>query len=556
MSMPILVQIGAGNIGRGFVAPLFTASGWEVVFVDVNQPLVEAVNQRRRYQVTEVDNEGSSTVMVAPVRALHGDDRAAVAAVLASADLVATAVGLSALPCLGGLLAAAAQSRGSRPLDILVCENGLDAHEQLRAAVAEVDVRAADRLGFVRTSIGKMIPAPEADADLLDIAVEPYGNLPVERAAFRGAVPAVRGIDAAEDFELIIRQKLYLHNLTHASLAYSGARKGYTTIAECVSDSKLASSVRSAGFEAAEALARAHGRSEVERARLRRENRDLVEDLLQRYSNRRLHDPVARVGRDPWRKLAADDRVVGAARLCLAQGVHPTAIFRHLLDACAWQPQADDPQAQRWRDLQARGPLALITAITGLPRTDPVMQRLRETLHDQRRHAAVRTLKAAGVVVMPTEAATLEIADYGLDRCEQFGLAILVYVNTERCCAQELVMTPAQICPEHRHPPVAGEVGKEATLRCRFGEVHLFVPGHKLDSGEKEFALRLVPADKHATLTMFKHIHLTPGGQYTLPPNTLHWFVAGPQGAVISAFSTRSRDEADIFTDPDIRRFE
>jgi D-lyxose ketol-isomerase len=86
--------------------------------------------------------------------------------------------------------------------------------------------------------------------------------------------------------------------------------------------------------------------------------------------------------------------------------------------------------------------------------------------------------------------------------------------------------------------------------------VHLFVPGHKLDSGEKEFALRLVPADKHATLTMFKHIHLTPGSQYTLPPNTLHWFVAGPQGAVISAFSTRSRDEADIFTDPDIRRFE
>ena len=552
--MPTLVQIGAGNIGRGFVAPLFTASGWEVVFVDVNQPLVDALNQRGRYQVTEVDNHGASAVVVSPVRALHGADQTAVTAALASADLVATAVGLGALSRLGGLLAAAAQARGGRPLDILVCENGLDAHERLRAAVVAVDPQAATQLGFVRTSIGRMIPAPEANADLLDIAVEPYGNLPVERVAFRGGVPAVRGIDAAEDFDLIIRQKLYLHNLTHASLAYSGARKGYTTIAECVSDTKLAAAVRSAGFEAAEALARAHGQSEVERARLRRENRDLVEDLLERYSNRQLNDPVVRVGRDPWRKLAADDRIVGAARLCVAQGVHPTAILRHLLDACAWQPQADEPQALRWRELQARGPLALLAAVTALPRTDPLMQQLRETLLDQRRHAAVKTLKAAGVVVTPAEAAVFEIADFGLDRFEQYGLAILVYVNTERCCAKELVMTPGQICPEHRHPSVAGELGKEETFRCRAGEVHLFVPGHKQGSGEQEFALRLVPPDKHAAVTMFKHIHLTPGTQYTLAPNTPHWFVAGPQGAVVSEFSTRSRDEADIFTDPEIRR--
>ena len=552
--MPTLVHIGAGNIGRGFVAPLFTASGWEVVFVDVNQRLVDELNRRGQYQVTEVDNDGASAIVVAPVRALHGADVAAVAAAMATADLVSTAVGLGVLDRLGGVLAAAARARGGRPLDVLVCENGLDAHERLRAAVVAVDPDAAAQLGFVRTSIGRMIPAPETNADLLDIAVEPYGNLPVERMAFRGDVPAVRGIDAADDFDLIIRQKLYLHNLTHASLAYSGARKGYATIAECVADTKLAASVRSAGFEAAEALARAHGRTDVERARIRRENRDLVEDLLERYGNRRLNDPVGRVGRDPWRKLAADDRVVGAARLCLAQGVHPTAILRHLLDACAWKPSADEPQAARWRELQARGPMAQIAAVTSLPFTEPLMQQLSETLLDQRRHAAVKTLKAAGVVVTPAEAAAFEIADFGLARFEQYGLAILVYVNTERCCAKELVMTPGQICPEHRHPAIDGELGKEETFRCRAGEVHLFVPGHKQDSGEKDFALRLVPADKHTTVTMFKHIHLTPGDQYTLKPNTPHWFVAGSQGAVVSEFSTRSRDEADVFTDPEIRR--
>ena len=558
--MPTLVHIGAGNIGRGFVAPLFTAAGWTVVFIDVNQQLVEELNRRGSYRVREVDNEGEEVVRVAPVKAIHGADAAAVTAALAGADLASTAVGLGVLDRLGTVFAAAVAKR-ERPLDVLVCENGLDAHERLRAAVAKADPAAATRIGFVRTSIGRMIPAPSSvdgaegeEVDLLDIAVEPYGNLPVERSAFLGAVPAVRGIDGAEDFDLIIRQKLYLHNLTHACLAYSGARKGYATIPQCATDTRLAASVRSAGFEAAEALARAHGRTEVERARLRRENRDLVEDLLERYGNRRLNDPVARVGRDPWRKLAADDRIVGAARLCLAQGVHPTAIMRHLLDACAWQPAADEPQAARWRELQTRGPIAILTAVTGLPATEPLMQQVRETILDQRRAAAVKTLRAANVVVTPAEASALEIADFGLDRFEQFGLAILVYVNTERCCAKELVMLPGQLCPEHRHPPLEGEPGKEETFRVRAGEVDLFLPGHKKDSDEKASALRHVPADKHGAMTVFRRVHLAPGDQYTLKPNTPHWFVAGSQGAVVSEFSTRSRDEADIFTDPEIQR--
>lgn len=555
--MPTLVHIGAGNIGRGFVAPLFTAAGWTVVFIDVNQRLVDEINRRGSFRVREVDNEGEEVVRVSPVKAIHGADATAVAAALANADLASTAVGVGVLNRLGGVFAAAVTQR-DRPLDVLVCENGLDAHERLRAAVVAVDPAAAARIGFVRTSIGRMIPAPSpadgVEVDLLDIAVEPYGNLPVERSAFLGAVPAVRGIDGAQDFDLIIRQKLYLHNLTHACLAYSGARKGYATIPQCAADTRLVASVRSAGFEAAEALARAHGHTDVERARLRRENRDLVEDLLERYGNRRLNDPVARVGRDPWRKLASDDRIVGAARLCLAQGVHPTAIMRHLLDACAWQPADDEPQSSRWRELQMRGPLAILTAVTNLPASEPLMQQIRETILDQRRAAAVKALRTANVVVTPAEAGAIEIADFGLDRFEQFGLAILVYVNTERCCAKELVMLPGQICPEHRHPPIDGEPGKEETFRVRAGEVDLFLPGHKQDSDEKTSALRHVPADKHGAMTMYKRVHLAPGDQYTLKPNTPHWFVAGNQGAVVSEFSTRSRDEADIFTDPEIQR--
>jgi D-lyxose ketol-isomerase len=145
----------------------------------------------------------------------------------------------------------------------------------------------------------------------------------------------------------------------------------------------------------------------------------------------------------------------------------------------------------------------------------------------QERAAAM--LAEAGIVLTPGEREAIEVADFGLSRLEEVGLQVVVYANTERVCAKELVMFPRQTCPEHRHPPFGGEPGKEETFRCRSGLIHLHVEG----AGE---------------------IVLRPGEQYTVPPNTLHWFQAGDEGAIVSEFSTRSRDELDVFTDPQVAR--
>jgi D-lyxose ketol-isomerase len=138
-------------------------------------------------------------------------------------------------------------------------------------------------------------------------------------------------------------------------------------------------------------------------------------------------------------------------------------------------------------------------------------------------------LADAGIVVTAAERDTIEVADFGLGQLEQIGLQVLVYVNTERVCAKELVLFPGQACPEHRHPPGGGEPGKEETFRCRTGSVRVWVDGH----GEAV---------------------LRPGEQLTIPPDTLHWFQAGDEGAIVSEFSTRSRDDTDVFTDPRVRR--
>jgi D-lyxose ketol-isomerase len=151
----------------------------------------------------------------------------------------------------------------------------------------------------------------------------------------------------------------------------------------------------------------------------------------------------------------------------------------------------------------------------------------REERRDAQAYAAEQ-LTAAGIVLTVAERGAIEVADFGLSRLREQGLMLLVYVNTDRYCAKELVLYPEQECPEHRHPPFDGTPGKEETFRCRRGLVTLRVAG-------KELVLR-------------------PGDQRTIPPDTLHSFGAGPEGAVVTEFSSASRDDLDVFTDPSVRR--
>jgi D-lyxose ketol-isomerase len=148
--------------------------------------------------------------------------------------------------------------------------------------------------------------------------------------------------------------------------------------------------------------------------------------------------------------------------------------------------------------------------------------------HDEAVAYAAQQLAEAGVELTAEERGKIEVADFGLGNLWETGLMLLVYVNTDRYCAKELVLYPRQTCPEHRHPPFDGTPGKEETFRCRRGRVDLWIECQR--------------------------ITLRPGEQFTIPPDTLHWFQAGEEGAVVSEFSSTSRDDLDVFTDQRIVR--
>ncbi|HUU42456.1 MAG TPA: D-lyxose/D-mannose family sugar isomerase [Planctomycetota bacterium] len=162
---------------------------------------------------------------------------------------------------------------------------------------------------------------------------------------------------------------------------------------------------------------------------------------------------------------------------------------------------------------------------------------------------ATAFFEKAGIVMRPDELENIEIVELGLGEFERTGLAIVVYVNTERYCAKEMVLLPGQTCPEHRHPDVAGATGKMETFRCRWGEVYLYVPGEPAETPKAK-----LPEGSEHCYTVFHEIVLRPGEQYTIASDTLHWFQGGPEGAVVSEFSSRSRDESDVFTDARIQR--
>jgi mannitol-1-phosphate 5-dehydrogenase len=349
------VMFGAGNVGRGFLGQLFSESGYHVVFVDIDEPLIAALNAQGAYTIRLVDNQHTEEVRVAPVSALLSKQIATVAETLSRATLAATAVGARALPYIAPTLAAGialrAQQGLAQPLNIIVCENLKGAASVLRGLVQEhldAPTRAymAAHVGFVDTVIGRMVPElpPELKAqDPTLIIVEPYKELPVDRGGFVGEIPTIAGMQPCDNFPLYTARKLYLHNTGHAVLAYLGYRRGFELGYQALEDAIIRPILDAALEESLMGIVTLYDASE-------KWLRAHVADLTARFANRALADPVLRLARDPLRKLAPSDRLVGAARVAEATGVTPVNMAWGIAGALAF----DAPQDPLALELQTR----------------------------------------------------------------------------------------------------------------------------------------------------------------------------------------------------------
>ena len=321
------VMYGGGNIGRGFIGALFSASGYQVTFVDVAKPVVETLNREHCYPVRILSDKGHEDILVENVRAVDGNDGDAVAQAIAEADIMATAVGVNILKFIIPNLVAGIRRRmeqGGGPLNILICENLMDANKVLEKMLKEhLSAREQqwmdENIGLVEASIGRMVPVQTEemkDGDPMRVCVERYGFLPVDKAAFKGAVPEILNMVPFEPFDFYLKRKLYIHNMGHATCAYLGDILGLEYIYQAIDRDEVYIIVKNAMTESARALCKQYG---VPLEQIL----DHVEDLLQRFTNRALGDTCKRVGGDPTRKLSPADRLIGASKLALSLEMEP-----------------------------------------------------------------------------------------------------------------------------------------------------------------------------------------------------------------------------------------
>lgn len=192
------VMYGAGNIGRGFIGPLFSQSGYKVTFIDAIDSVVTALKEKGEYPVRYVSNEGSEETLIRNVTALHALQEDEVANAIAGCDILSTAVGVRALPLIIPNIVAGLRRRwnaGGAPLNIIICENLMNADRFVEGLIKErltesEQVLLDQTVGLVEASIGRMVPQQTEEmknGNPLRVCVERYAYLPVDRAAFKGA---------------------------------------------------------------------------------------------------------------------------------------------------------------------------------------------------------------------------------------------------------------------------------------------------------------------------------------------------------------------------------
>lgn len=364
------VHFGAGNIGRGFVAPFLRQSGYEVVFADVSDELIGALQAQPSYRVHEV-GEGGRDLVIDGYRAIdsrdHPDD---VVAEIAHADIVTTAVGARILQFVAPLIVAGLAQRpaDAEPLVVIACENAIGGTDMLAASVNELGGRM-DRAIWANCAIDRIVPEQRGG---LDVTLEAFWEWAVDRTPFGDAVPELAGVHWVDDLEPYIERKLFTVNTGHAATAYLGYARGIGTIAEALAVPEVAAEVRAVLAETSGLIVAKHDFTAEEQS-------DYVERTLARITDPELPDTCARVGRAPLRKIGRHDRFIEPAAQLAERGEACPNLLTAVGAALRFDP-ADDPEAVELQAALASGADAskLAAELCGIERRHPLHDDLAE----------------------------------------------------------------------------------------------------------------------------------------------------------------------------------
>ncbi|EGR0889561.1 mannitol-1-phosphate 5-dehydrogenase [Vibrio cholerae] len=377
------VHFGAGNIGRGFIGKLLADANIAVTFADVNEPLVDQLSHQQEYKVKVVGSECKMET-VSHVTAVNSASEALIERIIKT-DLVTTAVGPTVLDIIAKTIAKGLSARfaagNTQPLNIIACENMVRGTTHLKQQVYQFltteEQQQADALvGFVDSAVDRIVPPLQAaNDDPLEVTVESFSEWIVDEQQFKGEIPQIEGMEKTDNLMAFVERKLFTLNTGHCVTAYLGCLKGHRTIREAIEDPSIHAQVKQAMQESGEVLIRRYG---FDRAL----HSAYIEKILSRFANPYLVDEVDRVGRQPLRKLSANDRLIKPLLGTIEYGLPNGMLLKGIAAALKYRNSSDPQAVELQQSIEKEGVRSTLVRYTGLAAESVEAQQI-EALYQQ-----------------------------------------------------------------------------------------------------------------------------------------------------------------------------
>ncbi|TQO85758.1 mannitol-1-phosphate 5-dehydrogenase [Vibrio cholerae] len=377
------VHFGAGNIGRGFIGKLLADADIAVTFADVNEPLVDQLSHQQEYKVKVVGSECKMET-VSHVTAVNSASEALIERIIKT-DLVTTAVGPTVLDIIAKTIAKGLSARfaagNTQPLNIIACENMVRGTTHLKQQVyqfltTEEQQQADVLVGFVDSAVDRIVPPLQAaNDDPLEVTVESFSEWIVDEQQFKGEIPHIEGMEKTDNLMAFVERKLFTLNTGHCITAYLGCLKGHRTIREAIEDPSIEVQVKQAMQESGEVLIRRYG---FDRAL----HNAYIEKILTRFANPYLVDEVDRVGRQPLRKLGANDRLIKPLLGTIEYGLPNSMLLKGIAAALKYRNDSDPQAIELQQSIEKEGVRSTLARYTGLT-ADSIEAQQIEVLYQQ-----------------------------------------------------------------------------------------------------------------------------------------------------------------------------
>ncbi len=363
--MKTAIQIGAGNIGRGFIGALLEKNGYHVIFSDVNQEIIDKINEDKCYTVHIMDSECYEE-KITNISAYNSNDEALVAR-FSDASIITSAVGLNILKFVAPLIAKGIAHRmdtgNKENLNVIACENAVGGSSQLKAMVYEKlsDAQKAytdEYIGFPNCSVDRIVP-PVTGENIIDVVVENYYEWNVERGGFKGSIPEIEGMNLADELMQYIERKLFTLNTGHAIASYLGYIMGHKTVEESINDDYIYNVVKYAMTESGTGLIKKYDMDKEAHAKY-------IDKIINRFKNKYLNDDVARVGREPIRKLSPADRLVKPMMTAQGFGLPTEYLILGIGALLNYKNDTDEQSAQLQATISEMGLRAAVSKVSGI----------------------------------------------------------------------------------------------------------------------------------------------------------------------------------------------